>query len=186
MPPPTSDSGTRVSSPMREFGIRRRPDRGGVSRSRSVDRRRRRLREDRRACSVGGTKAPLAVRRTRALLLGRRTRALVSSWLRVLLLIGGPGLCFGLGGPRAVRPPGPRCERRSHSRSLSTPRRTRIRQSRRSRVGGAPRGPSRLADWFPPRFKPAIDRDGRLAVTALSACGRYSRKATLGPTRPRC
>ncbi len=32
-----------------------------------------------------------------------------------------------------------------------------------------------------PALQAGFDRDGRLVVTALSACGRYSRKATLGP-----
>jgi electron transfer flavoprotein alpha subunit len=32
-----------------------------------------------------------------------------------------------------------------------------------------------------PALEACIDRDGRVAVTALSACGRYSRKTTLGP-----
>jgi electron transfer flavoprotein alpha subunit len=32
-----------------------------------------------------------------------------------------------------------------------------------------------------PALQASLDRDGRLAVTALSACGRYSRKVTLGP-----
>jgi electron transfer flavoprotein alpha subunit len=31
-----------------------------------------------------------------------------------------------------------------------------------------------------PALQAGLDRDGRLAVTALSACGRYSRKATIG------
>ena len=34
---------------------------------------------------------------------------------------------------------------------------------------------------FSPALQARIDRDGRLAVTALSACGRYARNATLGP-----
>ncbi len=32
-----------------------------------------------------------------------------------------------------------------------------------------------------PALQASLDRDGRLAVTALSACGRYSRKAMIGP-----
>jgi electron transfer flavoprotein alpha subunit len=32
-----------------------------------------------------------------------------------------------------------------------------------------------------PALQAVVDRDGRLVVTALSACGRYSRKVTLGP-----
>jgi len=34
---------------------------------------------------------------------------------------------------------------------------------------------------FSPALQADFDRDGRLVITALSACGRYSREATLGP-----
>jgi electron transfer flavoprotein alpha subunit len=34
---------------------------------------------------------------------------------------------------------------------------------------------------FSPALQVGFDRDGRLVVTALSACGRYSREAALGP-----